>query len=414
MFAAGNPRQRNAMSTQKTLKIVPRRQTINARFHEQGLPKSVVLCSFDKLDRLIAKHDKTSKIGLTRGREVCRREHTEASFTTHEILLHERVWNDLESLREKLREELSAVPETRKPSPVLTVNGLIDEYLSVSVARGLADDTCKHQRHQLKHLRRFAGTLRLDQINRRSLDAEFVASLRARGLSDSYLHQIHRISHVFWNWVVSAEYLEIPLLRQRVQRPAPVSKPLSVSEVQNILAHVALEPRDTQRCVYFLRYTGCRRSEVYNLKLSDIVLDPPAPLRPHCLLGTTQSTKTGGRNVVRTLANPHLLEFLRRDIAARGADEVWYLDNGTGNRAWSNSDGVSRVVGKFLSRLGISGRQSCHTFRHTVGIELLEAEVDLKTVSEYLGHKSIQTTASRYLSAERVQARVADAAALLN
>ena len=416
------------MSVRKEIKIVGRRQTVNARFFESGLPASVVLCSLEQLDRLIRKHDQgPTKVGLTRGREVCHHERplTVVFNTAAEQNLHQRVWDDLEDKREQLRDSLLAGRKTKPPrqpteGEVETVNDLVDLYLRASESRGLASETLKHQRHQLKHVREFAGERRLETIDRRSFDADFVRHLRTKGgakgngLSASYLFQIHRITHVWWNWSVQNEYVSFALIRQRVQRPAAESRPLSRGEVIEVLAHLPAEPLNTQRIVNLLRYTGVRRAELWNLRLEDIHLDPPSPQRPHCLLGTVKQTKTGGRGEVRTLDNPHLLEFLRKDIAERGTEEKWFLDDGSGNRAGSSSDCVTRVLRKFLRRLGIENRQPCHCFRHTAAIELLEGGIDLKTVADYLGHRNIQTTAGRYLSAERVQARVADAAALLN
>jgi len=427
------------MSVQKKLVIVPRREAINARFHEVGLPKSEKLLTFEQLDRIIRKHDdalsacrQSAKVGLTRGRVVCRREectrlHSEKPFTETELLLHRQVWGDLDRKwtlrRDELRQGLQTatlVAPKAATTTVDTVADLVRVYLRASKLRGLAEATLLHQRHQLKHLLEFAGTVRISDIDRRGFDADFVDHLRTKagsrtpGLAPSYLFQIHRISHVFWNWCVQNEYAPFALIRQKVRRPAAESKPLSRAEVVEVLAHLPTQPKGTQRIVTFLRYTGVRRAELHNLRLADIKLDPPAPQRPHCLLGTVQQTKTGGRGEVRTLDNPHLLEFLRKDLAARGEHEVWFLDNGSGKKAWTHSDGITRVLRRYFASLGIEQRQPCHCFRHSAAIELLEADVDLKTVADYLGHRSIQTTASRYLSAERVHARVADAAALLN
>ena len=43
------------MSIQKTIKVDSRRPNLNARFFEQGLPKSAVLLSFKEFDKLIRK-----------------------------------------------------------------------------------------------------------------------------------------------------------------------------------------------------------------------------------------------------------------------------------------------------------------------------------------------------------------------
>ncbi|QTD41395.1 site-specific integrase [Sporosarcina sp. Te-1] len=50
-----------------------------------------------------------------------------------------------------------------------------------------------------------------------------------------------------------------------------------------------------------------------------------------------------------------------------------------------------------LKKAGLPPRKSTHLLRHTHAVLLLEAGVDIKTVSRRLGHKNIQTTANVYL-----------------
>ena len=50
-----------------------------------------------------------------------------------------------------------------------------------------------------------------------------------------------------------------------------------------------------------------------------------------------------------------------------------------------------------LKIAGLPPRQSTHLLRHTHAVLLLEASVDIKTVSRRLGHKNIQTISNVYL-----------------
>ncbi len=50
-----------------------------------------------------------------------------------------------------------------------------------------------------------------------------------------------------------------------------------------------------------------------------------------------------------------------------------------------------------LKLAGLTDRKSTHLLRHTHAVMILEAGVDIKTVSTRLGHKNIDVTANTYL-----------------
>ena len=44
------------------------------------------------------------------------------------------------------------------------------------------------------------------------------------------------------------------------------------------------------------------------------------------------------------------------------------------------------------SRAGIAKHATCHTLRHSFATHLLQANYDIRTVQELLGHKDVKTT----------------------
>jgi len=54
----------------------------------------------------------------------------------------------------------------------------------------------------------------------------------------------------------------------------------------------------------------------------------------------------------------------------------------------------AKVLSEAVKRTGIIKRISCHTLRHTYGCTLLMAGVDIRHIQMWLGHKSLETTAS--------------------
>jgi len=52
---------------------------------------------------------------------------------------------------------------------------------------------------------------------------------------------------------------------------------------------------------------------------------------------------------------------------------------------------LQRAVRGVVRQAGIAKPATCHTFRHAFATHLLEAEYDIRTVQELLGHKDVST-----------------------
>jgi len=57
-----------------------------------------------------------------------------------------------------------------------------------------------------------------------------------------------------------------------------------------------------------------------------------------------------------------------------------------------HESGLQRAVKRAAERAGINKRVGCHTFRHSFATHLLEANHDIRTVQELLGHADVATT----------------------
>ena len=159
----------------------------------------------------------------------------------------------------------------------------------------------------------------------------------------------------------------------------------------------------------FLIFSGLRLSEAIELKWGDIsfadnyftvnknaayVKDRNDNVRK----ATTSSTKT--KNSYRTIPlNKNSLEILRYEETLNphhtDNDYIFITQNGDKIKSRQN---VNRTLKNIMLRAGCSIPYcTVHDLRHTFGSLLIKKNVDVKIVSELLGHKDVSTTYNIYI-----------------
>lgn len=163
---------------------------------------------------------------------------------------------------------------------------------------------------------------------------------------------------------------------------------LSPEMVDRLLAAPARVDRYMlrDRALLALLYaTGCRASEVVNLKLRDVHLD-----EAYCrCLGKGAKERLVSLNPIACRAISAYLEHERPLLAGRNeADELLISKSGrmlTRILVWM-------LVKKYARRCGASADVSPHTLRHSFATHMLAGGAEIRALQELLGHASISTT----------------------
>ena len=168
---------------------------------------------------------------------------------------------------------------------------------------------------------------------------------------------------------------------------------LSPTAVEELLA--APKPGDRfyhrdRALLETLYATGCRASEVVDLKVGDVYLDS----------AFCKCTGKGNKQRVVPLGRPAVAALRAyMDVGVRAGKATAGIAEAQEQPVFLSRSGksISRIVlwglvKKYCQRAGLSHKVSPHTLRHSFATHVLSGGADLRVVQELLGHSSIQTT----------------------
>lgn len=184
----------------------------------------------------------------------------------------------------------------------------------------------------------------------------------------------------------------------------PPEKVLSESNWTKLTTRLEADRSETALAVAISLYTGMRLGEICALRVEDIQLGE----RVIQIRRTVQRVRTGEtvqktRLLVQTPKSEHsertipIPEVLCWRLAERVAQSRgrWYLLSQDGKKPLEPRTMQYRFQ-KYLKTLEIEA-VNFHALRHTFATRCVERNVDMKTISEILGHGSVKTTLDRYM-----------------
>lgn len=232
------------------------------------------------------------------------------------------------------------------------------------------------------------------RISRQDLDA-YMGHLRAKGQSPKTIRRrVASVSSFFRYLGYSGRLAKNPAHGLALPKMAQkLPEVLTEAEVASMLSAGGPGPQEAlDRLVGELLYsTGGRLAELAGARLSDLDLEA----------GTLRVVGKGNREAVLLLTN-RCKELLRVYVASRtGDDDILLL--GAGGRPLGRM-GIYRAVKRLAHKSGIGKRVCPHKFRHSIATAMLSRGCDLRSVQEFLRHKSVATTEIyTHVSAERLK-----------
>lgn len=223
----------------------------------------------------------------------------------------------------------------------------------------------------------------LEQATSEKIDA-YIDHLHRKRMHPASINLYLVIIRVFYDYLKYEERVALtnPVKRNRRLRvPKPLPRSLRDQEVERLFG-VIKGKRDIAMFKLMLR-CGLRVEEVSNLSLGDIDLK-----RRRIIV---QQGKGGKGRVVYISDDAHdaLVAYLKIRSHFR-VKKVFLVEKGTYKGQSISVRGIQKRIEYYAKKTRIN--VSCHRLRHTMATQLLNAEAEVETIQDLLGHNWITTT----------------------
>lgn len=255
----------------------------------------------------------------------------------------------------------------------------------------LAANTVAAYRRDLVRFEKWLGSREIRSLKVSDL-ADYVAWLHRQDLAPATIARGVVSLKIFFRYLQLEGILQdnvVELLgSQKIWRRIPsVIAPHKIDDLMT--APWSEDPywRRDRALLELLYATGCRASEVSNLRLDDVHLDE----------GYCKCEGKGSKQRIAPLANKAAdtvrayLEAERPKLTKKNPRDAIYLFLSRSGKRLSRI-AIWELVKKYAARAGIDPEVSPHSLRHSFATHLLAGGADLRHVQEMMGHASIATT----------------------
>ncbi len=251
-----------------------------------------------------------------------------------------------------------------------------------------------------KHLCEKLGNLTFSELNNESL-AETFQSKENEACSESLQKSISCVLNQIFSYAIS--HYQIQLSHYTFPRYKIRTKPIEVlnrSEQTKLLQHLYGEMDICKLGIVICISTGLRLGELCALKWKDIDFEENLL----SVNATVQRIATeGGKKKTKLVEGEPKSIFSQREIPL--SDELIKLllpyRNNTGTYVINGEKPMEprtyqNRFQKYLQFAGIK-KKNFHILRHTFATNCIESGVDIKSLSEILGHSDVKITLNRYV-----------------
>ena len=302
----------------------------------------------------------------------------------------------------EVREKLAPLKTAASLTSVacrLTVKELFDEWLSAVTLRVKSSTDANYKFKADKHILPAFGGLRYDLLTVQMLNS-YIQDKLDNGLSAKYVSDIIIVFKTMAKYITKVHGFRnilADVTLPKIHRKE--TELLSHSQQMKLRKYLLADSSLTNICILLSLYTGLRVGEVCGLMWSDIDFDKSIiTVRRTVQRIRTDNHKTQiiadtpkSRTSMRSIPIPQFILKLLRD--SRSNSNHFVLSR---SKRIIEPRTLQRRFKSILKKVNLPS-VSYHSLRHAFATNSLQAGFDVKTLSEILGHASVETTLNRYV-----------------
>lgn len=276
-----------------------------------------------------------------------------------------------------------SVAETAIATVGQNVKSIVEDYMTAMLTNGVKKTSAKNYLYIIKDFIQFVS-LPVNMIGTKECRA-YIANLQEKN-KDTTVSQKGNVIKQFFQWCVEEEYIDRnPMLKVKTKHgESEERKPLT--DTESVELNLTCETdREKAICTFFAS-TGCRISELSNVKIDDIDFTA----RRISIINAK-----GGKN--RTVMfNAELELALKQYLKSRKGDSPYLFVINRAPYHKMTTHSIREEFEKVIARSAIGRRITPHFMRHTFITNMLNRGAPINEVALIAGHASVNTTSRVY------------------